>query len=403
MDLHSAYPFWLVRDGLIRSYPSLDQAVACDMVIMGAGITGALMAYHLGKAGHKVLMVDRRHPGMGSTSASTGLLQYEIDTPLYQLIKLVGERHAVRSYELCIEAIDGIESIVKATDAVADFERKPSFQYASSRSDVKKLRSEYELRRQHQLSELQWLESDEVKQYYGFGAPAGLISADGAQINAYRFTHHLLSYCIAHYGLLLYDTTEVTALRHHKDGVVLQTSEKQEIRAKKLVVCAGYESSNYLPHKVEIRHSTYAIISKILSRDHFWHEDSLIWETAVPYLYMRTTTDHRVLVGGRDDSFYNPTRRDRRLADKAVLLERDFRRKFPDIPFQTDFAWAGTFCGTKDGLPYIGAVPQRPHTYFALGFGGNGITFSLIAAQIITDAINGVTHPEGQIFAFQRT
>ncbi|HJU46442.1 MAG TPA: FAD-dependent oxidoreductase, partial [Chitinophagaceae bacterium] len=87
MDLRSDYPFWLLDQGIIRSYPSLADDIHADIIIMGAGISGALAAWYLCHAGFKVVIVDKRHVGMGSTAASTALLQYEIDTPLAELIE----------------------------------------------------------------------------------------------------------------------------------------------------------------------------------------------------------------------------------------------------------------------------------------------------------------------------
>jgi hypothetical protein len=47
MDLHSGRPFWPLRDGLMASYPSIDASQRADVVVIGAGITGALVAYEL--------------------------------------------------------------------------------------------------------------------------------------------------------------------------------------------------------------------------------------------------------------------------------------------------------------------------------------------------------------------
>jgi glycine/D-amino acid oxidase-like deaminating enzyme len=69
------------------------------------------------------------------------------------------------------------------------------------------------------------------------------------------------------------------------------------------------------------------------------------------------------------------------------------KKLFPHIVFKTDFKWAGNFASTKDGLPFIGSIPQFPHTYFSLGYGGNGITFSLIAAHLLTDLLQGTKTP----------
>jgi glycine/D-amino acid oxidase-like deaminating enzyme len=402
MDLRSHYPYWLFRDGLINTYPSIHQNLKTDVAIIGAGITGALMAWYLGKTGRSVTVVDKRHVGMGSTSATTGLLQYELDTPLWKLIKVVGERNALKSYELCLNAIYSINEIRKQLSENSDFHLQPSFQFASATADVKNLKRECELRVKHNISQLEWLDSAEIERRYGFYAPAGLLSKDGARIDAYKFTHHLLKYCTRNWHVAVYDSTEVTEINHLKNTVELSTSFEKKITANHLIICAGYESDTYLRKPVERKFSTYAIVSEPIDCKEFWFENSLIWETATPYLYMCTTTDHRILVGGRDDPFYNPNRRDKRLPDKAKGLQEDFIKKFPHIPFRTDFQWAGTFCSTKDGLPYIGSIKQRPRTYFALGYGGNGITFGQIAAEIIADVINGKPNANSELYCFDR-
>ena len=74
---------------------------------------------------------------------------------------------------------------------------------------------------------------------------------------------------------------------------------------------------------------------------------------------------------------------------KSGLLRKDFEKLFPDIPFKPEFAWSGTFGKTKDSLPFIGTYTKTPNTYYALGFGGNGITFSVIGALMIRDFILG--------------
>src|SRR4030095_7749033 len=113
MHLRSHYPYWLLRHGIVNSYPSLEHDIQSEIVIIGAGISGALAAWHLCNAGFRVVIADRRHAGMGSTAANTALLQYEIDVPLHKLVNKIGEQYAVRSYLLCREAIYKLEKICK--------------------------------------------------------------------------------------------------------------------------------------------------------------------------------------------------------------------------------------------------------------------------------------------------
>jgi alkyl hydroperoxide reductase subunit AhpF len=53
MDLHSNFPYWLLKNGIINNYPSIQENEKCDVAIIGAGISGALVAWYLGKAGIK--------------------------------------------------------------------------------------------------------------------------------------------------------------------------------------------------------------------------------------------------------------------------------------------------------------------------------------------------------------
>jgi glycine/D-amino acid oxidase-like deaminating enzyme len=400
MDLRSDYPFWLLDKGIIHSYPSLLEDARTDIVIMGAGISGALAAWHLCHAGFKTVVVDKRHVGMGSTAASTALLQYEIDVPLTELIAKRGERDAVQSYLLCLKAISDLENICGHWPEAA-FVKKPSLQYASYKKDVQGLREEFKLRRKYGIM-LQWLDKTAIRDKYGFEKEAAILSRDAAEVKAYNLTHALLRRC-RQMGIEVYDHTEITHFQENKRGVELITEQGKKIKARKLVIACGYESARYIPKKIQNLRSTYAIISEPGNRSDYWYHNSLIWETAQPYLYLRTTEDNRILVGGKDENFSDPRLRDKILPAKAKALELEFKKLFPAIHFRTDFKWAGTFASTKDGLPYIGCLPFKPHTYFALGLGGNGITFSIIAAQIITRLALGLQDDDVHLFDFNRS
>jgi glycine/D-amino acid oxidase-like deaminating enzyme len=224
---------------------------------------------------------------------------------------------------------------------------------------------------------------------------------DGGQVDAYSLTHALLKDAMKH-GAQVFDKTEIVDIRHEKTQVVLNTNHGHPIRAKQLVIASGYESQDYLEQKVTHLHSTYVLVSEPFESE-IWHCDALIWETARPYLYLRTTPDRRVLVGGRDEPFYSPGKRDKLLNTKTRLLAQDFDKRFPTLaPLLVDFNWAGTFAETADGLPYIGSVKERPRTIFALGFGGNGIVFSQIAGEMIRDTALGNKNPHAHIFSFDR-
>ncbi len=122
MDLHDGTPFWPRRDGILGVHPRLTADVRCDVCVVGAGITGALIALELTKRGLDVVVVDRRDIGGGSTSASTAMLQYEIDELLIDLTAALGVERAAPAYTECGR---GIELVERATQAVGRELRVP--------------------------------------------------------------------------------------------------------------------------------------------------------------------------------------------------------------------------------------------------------------------------------------
>ena len=400
MDLISGTPFWPLRNGLIRSYPALGESVDCQVAVLGAGITGALVAWQLAEAGVDVVVVDKRDVATGSTSASTCLLQYEVDTPLHRLVKLVGEEHAVRAYRACHAALGKIAKLDRLLGGEHGFKHTESVQGASRADHLPGLRRELALRRRHGF-EVEWWSRAQLARLSTLPYAAALLARDAAQIDAHRLTHSLLRAAAAR-GTRIYDRTRVTRRTSTRRGITLHTDRGQTIRARHLVVATGYETAPYLADALTKLVVTFALVTEPRTEFPGWPGARLIWETARPYVYLRRTDDGRALIGGYDEPTCDPRRRDALLARKTALLARRFRQLLPKAPCEVAYSWAGTFAETPDGLPYIGAHPRVPHTLFALGYGGNGITFSVVAAEIVRDLVCEGRSRDAELFRFDR-
>lgn len=400
MDLSYGYPFWLIKTGLPFNYPFLEKDIKTDVLVIGGGISGALMLYYLANAGINCVLIDRRTIGLGSTAASTSLLQYEIDIPLVELTEKIGMQNAITAYRLCSDAIDKLERIALKS-GFRDFERKQSLYYAAFKKDISFLKKEYAMRKKAGF-DIKLLDESSIKNKFGFTAAAALLSKQGAQTNAYEFTHALLQYCIKK-GSSVFDRTEAVSIKYSRAGINIRTGKGNTIKATRLINATGYESLEYIDPKFVKLKSTYAICSEQMNKKYLASlKEYIIWNTADPYLYMRLTNDNRVLVGGRDEDYYDPKRRDALLPRKVKQLTKDFKKLFPAIPFIPEFSWAGTFGSTRDGLPFIGNYGKRKESFFSLGFGGNGITFSLIAAEMIMEMLQGKKNKQQELFSFNR-
>ena len=130
---------------------------------------------------------------------------------------------------------------------------------------------------------------------------------------------------------------------------------------------------------------------------------ALIWEDSKDYHYARTTTAGRIIIGGEDSSHaIQAEERDRLIPEKARALARKLAALWPIANLDIEFRWSGTFDTTDDGMPLIGPVPGMKGIYAAYGYGGNGITFSFLAARLIGDLIAGSTSALLEDFAVDR-
>ena len=399
MDLHTGLSLWTALDGPGPAYQSLDGDCTCDVAIIGGGISGALTAWRLMKEGLGCVLLEKGGIAGGSTAASTGLLQYEVDTPLPQLIERVGTEHAVRSYRLGLEAIDEIERLTSELGDDCGFSRRNNLCLASSSGDVRALRDECDCLKEHGF-DVEFLSRSQLAHKTVFRAPAAMISTGDGQIDPLRLTRRLIEG--AHKaGLQVYARTEATAVAYPQSHAVL-TTPRGNVTAKKIVFATGYDSYEYLHQKLADLNSTYVVTTEPMSPIAGWPEQCLVWETARPYFYMRGTDDGRVIMGGEDTPFANDHERNSLIVRQADRLQKRFEQMFSGAKATPAYAWAGTFAETKDGLAYIGQTHEYPRAYFALGYGGNGITFSVIAAKIITDLIVGRPNTDSAIFRFNR-
>lgn len=400
MDLRSPHSFWLLRNGIGDVPPPLDRDVGCDVAIVGAGITGALVADAMSARGLSVVVLDRRQPGQGSTAASTALLQYEIDTHLVDLAAKLGREHAIEAYRASLHGLRALGRTARGLDAPTAFRPRPSLYLASTASDAKRLRVEARARRAAKLP-CDVLGPREIAKRVDVSAQLALWSSAGGEVDPWLLASALLERGRAR-GVALYGRTEVLELASKRRWIDVVTA-RGLVRARHVVVATGYEAARFLPRPVAKLRSTFALVTEPVASFDGWRKRCLIWESARPYFYLRTTTDGRIVVGGEDVPFRDASRRDQLVPRKAKKLLARARELFPRIEMEIAFAWAGTFGETKDGLGYIGAHPELdPRVHFALGYGGNGITYSAIAAEVLTASVLGRAHRYSRTFAFDR-
>lgn len=356
------------------------------------------MAERLTRQGLDVVIVDRERPGRGSTVASTAMLLWEIDRPLVELTAMYGFERAARAYRASFDAVAGLISLVCAHSLAGEIRKKRSL-YLAAGSSAAELRGEHRLRQRAGLPG-DFLDHGQLLGNYGMARAGAIVSSGAADADPLQLARGLLRLAVTR-GARQFDA-EAVAFVPAGQAVTVGFEDGREIAAKTVVLATGYVMPDIVHSTVQAVSSSWAIATTPQPQN-IWKDGVLIWEDAKDYLYARTTPAGRIIIGGEDsDEVIAPDARDRLIPDKSRRLAQRLAALWPSAATDIEYRWAGTFDTTSDGLPLIGPVPGAKGVYAAYGYGGNGITFSYLAAQLIGDLVAGGTSPLLDDFALDR-
>lgn len=380
------------------SRPQITENLKCDALIVGGGITGSLVAERLTRQGFDVVIIDRENPGRGSTAASTSMLLWEIDRPLTELTEVYGFERASRAYRASLEAVRGLRSLVRELGVVCELRDRLSL-YLAAGSNSKELLEEHRLRQRAGLPG-DFFDHAMLLDVYGIARAGAIVSPDAADADPLQLARGLLKLAVTR-GARLFDA-EAVAFDSAARSVGVRLEDGREIEARSVILATGYVMPDIVRSTVQNVSSSW-VIATAPQPQNIWSGGALIWENAKDYRYARTTPAGRIVIGGEDsDEDIEPEARDRLIPEKSRALTQKLAALWPPANLDIEFRWAGTFDTTSDGLPLIGPVPGAKGVYAAYGYGGNGITFSFLAAQLIGDLIAGVSSPLLQDFALDR-
>ncbi|MCE4224799.1 FAD-binding oxidoreductase [Methylobacterium sp. C25] len=399
LDLDTGTPVWSAyRAPADRSAP-LQRDAACDVLIVGLGISGAMAAEALTAQGLSVIGVDRRGPMRGSTRSTTALVQFEIDEPITSLSGKIGRAKAEQAWRRSRLAVTNLQGRIAQLGIRCRLETRSSLYVAGNVLGAGKLWEEAQARVAAGLRAT-YLSASALNEGFGIDRAGAILSDNNLALDPLKLTVGFLREA-ARRKARFYAPVEVTRLVHHASDVVAETREGRRITAGHVVLATGYELMDVVASDTHSIISTYVIATKP-QKSSLWPGAAFVWEASDPYLYMRATHDGRVICGGEDEEFQDEDRRDALIPAKTARLAKKLKQLFPQLDTEPDFAWAGSFGTTTTGLPSIGPLPGRPRVFAVQGYGGNGITFSQIASELVSTAISGGRDTDAALFAFGR-
>jgi glycine/D-amino acid oxidase-like deaminating enzyme len=398
LDLKGGRSPWDAWNGREGTPNRLRENVRTRILIIGGGITGSFLVERLSRMTSDIVVIDRHQPQTASTAASTSLLQWELDTPLRELSTKLGPEKSIQIYRASAEAVRDIITLSRDLGIDCHCTGRPSLYLAGNQLGSRELLDEQRQRDAAGLPTV-FLAASDIRREFGFAAEAALFSEGAGEANPVALAQGLMAHALAR-GVRLYHPEAVVDydLGHRGAGVL--TESGHELGTDFLILANGYEMPDFVPSTIHRILSTWALATKPDSRS--WSKRALVWEASSPYLYARHSAEGRVILGGEDEELKDAAARDRKIGAKAQTIRRKFARLFPGFDADAEFAWSGFFGVTDDGLPLIGALPGHPHVFAAFGYGGNGITFSAMAARLIAEAISDCKNPLLECFSVDR-
>ena len=404
-ELRRGRTIWLGRTKPAARYPILRGQHETEVAIVGGGLTGAMIAESFTQHGVRVSVIEAARVGQGSTAASTALLLQEPDHDLDALSDRYGRRDARRIWAISQDAARHFIATIDRLKIACDLSERDSLYYTLDADRARQLQRELQRRHKAGLAGT-WLDSSALRRASGIHGAGAIRTSGNAQLNPLQACLGLID-ASARRGAAIFERSTINRIRQRKDGIRLYSSSGT-IDAKQVVIATGYATKYFRPlaGRFRMRH-TYVLATNPIgwpARRRLGMGKVMLWDTARPYHYVRWTADHRLLLGGADRPVKPGARRARQFAKATQTLREYFVNLFPVLAEAgIDTAWEGLFAMTPDSLPYIGPHRRYPRHLFALGYGGNGMTFAALAARILLEQWRGAASPDHALFAFNRS
>jgi glycine/D-amino acid oxidase-like deaminating enzyme len=320
------------------------------------------------------------------------------------LVGRYGLRKARRIWQLTEEAVHELVALLTRLRVDCDLQVRDALYYATDAEAVERLRRERALRARAGF-DATWLGPLALRRRTGIAGQGAIRTPGSAQFDPYRACLGILR-AAARSGARVFERSRVERIDAEGDRVRIHTAHGV-VSADRVTIATGYATPRFRPLAGRFRmYRTYVLATEPIGaaqRSRLGLSDVLVWDTSEPYHYARWTSDHRLLLGGGDRRVRPRQRAAPQFAAATRELRAYFETQFPALTtVETPLAWEGLFAMTPDSLPYIGPHRRYPRQWFALGYGGNGMTFALLAARLLLERWQGAASGDHALFEFGR-
>lgn len=393
-------PMFTKNSKIKKQYEYLTEDLDTEVIIVGGGVTGSIVGYYFSKANIPAVILEKERVAHCSTSITTSLLQYELDSNARQLEEYTTLDNVIMSYKLGLKALDEIDEFIKKYDNKCKYQRKDTLLYTSKDEEIKEMKEEYEIRKKAGI-DVKYISKEDNP--FSINLKGGVYGVNGgAQLDPYEYTHELLDVS-CNMGLKVYENTEVIDIKYLEDSVEVITSYGVKVKGKKVIIATGYNTERFTKRNFGHKTVTYNIVTKPVDRFDGWFNKVLIRDNCDPYNYFRTTEDNRIIAGGEDIDFYNNILNEKVAKEKYEILLNRIKNMFPKInSIESEYEYCGGFISSQDNLGFLGEDSNHKNLWYCLGYGANGILFAILGGMMLSKFYKGEIDDNMKLFKVDR-
>ncbi len=366
------------------AYPALQQNIETDVCIIGGGITGITTAWLLQRKGFTVALVEAKSIAGGVTGHTSGHLTSMVDSYYHNIITSHNIDTAIKVRQATTAARDLAEEIITSNFIDADFKRVTGHYFAADKEQMDVLEKE-----RIAMREAGFDISSLFVWRFPFEILGGFCLPGQAIIDAPAFVRGLAKKCNGT-GVRIFEDTRIDDFAR-KAGRWQVSSGNSSISAKYLVQ-ATHTPLGFNPVQMEMKpmHS-YVIAGKPAGEA----VPGLFYDMATPYHYIRNYEyrgEKLLIIGGSDSKPGDKIDQHRKMDQLIEYATQNFQLK------DVIFSWGSMYFEPADGLPYIGHDPLHDNAFISTGYSGDGLTFGMVGAILISELIEKGDHPWKRVF-----
>ncbi len=351
-----------------------------DVVIIGGGIVGSSIAYHLTTQGcRNVLVVERESAqGKGSTGKSMGGVRAQFSTPV--------------SIQMSLYSIPFYASFEDRLGYPCDYRPQGYLFCATNRSQMAYLRTNNAQQVKMGLKNVQLMAGDEIQgmfpQLRADDIVGGSFCSSDGFVDPYSAMIGFITWA-ADRGTTLWKNTVVTGITRDAAGIASIETTRGPVSVRKVVNCAGAWAAGVA--KLAGVDLPVEPLRRMLVPsepfDEFPHTAPMIIDMSNGFHFRPEARGFLLAWNDPDETSGFKTDFDPAFIEKILTHAADRVPCFANLPVNPKRAWAGLYEMTPDHHPILGEAPGLPGFFLANGFSGHGVMHAPATGKILSDII----------------